>query len=264
MPLSAAGIGVESPLTPLLSLMALLSSLIFVSLEPVVSLLTSSAKMALLVGARQVGTSHTTPVKLRIWKPFFAHLRQGFPDRSRARRLALMVPILALGPSFWTGVEAAKGPLLFGSLIMSPIRCFFLGPGLPRGFGVPSSAAAPLFVPLGFGPGARRPFFPAPATGGASRLLSMPFTGVAASSGVSTGAGSTIWAGVSGDDDDDDESFEGSDGFGSGSWGNLASFPGDSGRTTTRDFAAPALVVDMAPAATARCCGDETGGWQRR
>jgi len=110
------------PLTfPLFSLTALLSSLILVSLEPVVSDLTSSLKTAERFGARQVGTAQLTPVKLRSWKPFFSHFRHGFPVRSRARRPALMAPWLALGPSFWLGVGAVKGPLLFGSLIMSPL-----------------------------------------------------------------------------------------------------------------------------------------------
>ena len=73
------------------------------------------------------------------------------------------------------------------------IRCFFFGPGLPRTFGVPSTAAAPLLVPAppALGPG--RPFLPfASVDGGANKLLSMPVAGVAASSGVSTGVGSTI------------------------------------------------------------------------
>ena len=92
MPLSV-GIGVtDCPFGPLLSLMALLSSLTLVSVELVVSLLTSSAKTAAFFGARQVGTAQLTPVKLRTWKPFFSHFRQGFPVRSRARRPALMAP----------------------------------------------------------------------------------------------------------------------------------------------------------------------------
>ena len=121
-PLSADGTGVPaSPMAPLFSLMALLSSLILVSLEPVLSLLTSSEKTDDFLGARQLGTSQATPVKLRIWKPFFSHLRQGLPVRSRARRPALMAPMLALGPSFGAPAAAAKGPLWFGSLIMSPL-----------------------------------------------------------------------------------------------------------------------------------------------
>ena len=54
---------------------------------------------AVLFGVRQDGRSHMTPVKLLTEKPFFSHLRHGFPDLSRARRPALMAPWLALGPS---------------------------------------------------------------------------------------------------------------------------------------------------------------------
>jgi len=50
-------------------------------------------------GAVQRGISQTTPVKLLSLKLPFCHLRQGLPDRSRARRPALMAPWLALGPS---------------------------------------------------------------------------------------------------------------------------------------------------------------------
>jgi hypothetical protein len=121
-PLSGGGIGVPASCSaPLLSLMALLSSLTLLSLEPVESLLTSSAKMADFLGARQAGTSHATPVKLRILKPCFSHLRHGLPVRSRARRPALIAPMFALGPSLCIGVGAAKGPLWLGSLIMSPL-----------------------------------------------------------------------------------------------------------------------------------------------
>ncbi len=45
------------------------------------------------------GMSHTTPVKLFRANGFLPHLRQGAPDRSRARRPALIAPWLALGPS---------------------------------------------------------------------------------------------------------------------------------------------------------------------
>lgn len=60
------GFGVlESPPLLLFSLIALLSSFTLVSLDPVVSLLTSPLKStAALFGARQVGTAHVTPVKL--------------------------------------------------------------------------------------------------------------------------------------------------------------------------------------------------------
>jgi hypothetical protein len=119
----AVGTGVvPSPLSPLFSLTALLSSLTLVSLEPAESLLTSSEKAAERLGAFHEGTSHTTPVKLRRVKPFFSHLRHlNFPVRSRARRPALMAPWFALGPSFEAGVAAAKGLFVLGSLIMSPL-----------------------------------------------------------------------------------------------------------------------------------------------
>lgn len=94
MPLSGVGTGVPaSPLSPLFSLMALLSSLILESLDPVESLLTSSGNEAILGGAFHVGKSKTTPVKLLILKPFFSHLRHlNLPVRSSARRFALMAP----------------------------------------------------------------------------------------------------------------------------------------------------------------------------
>lgn len=50
-------------------------------------------------GAVQRGISQTTPVKLLSRKEPLAHFRQGLPDRSRARRPALIAPWLALGPS---------------------------------------------------------------------------------------------------------------------------------------------------------------------
>lgn len=51
------------------------------------------------LGARQVGTSQTTPVKLLSWKGLRSQRRQGAPLRSRARSPALIAPWLALGPS---------------------------------------------------------------------------------------------------------------------------------------------------------------------
>lgn len=52
-------------------------------------------------GAVQRGISQMTPVKVLSVKPPFVHFRQGLPDRSKARRPALMAPWLALGPSLW-------------------------------------------------------------------------------------------------------------------------------------------------------------------
>jgi hypothetical protein len=188
--------------SPLLSLTALLSSLILVSLDPVESLLTSSEKAAACRDAFHDGSSTTEPVKVRILKPVFCHfLTLNLPVRSRLRRLALMAPAFALGPSFCAGAGAAKGVVELGSLIMSPSFCFLdLGPGLPRGFGVPlvpllvpSTAAMPRFLGAG-------PFRLGPVVGGASdEGVSVPFIGVAESAGVST-EDSMIWgaAGVAG------------------------------------------------------------------
>lgn len=58
------------------------------------------------------GISHTTPVKLFNVNGFLSHLRQALPDRSRARRPALMAPWLALGPNLC----AALIPLTFDGL----------------------------------------------------------------------------------------------------------------------------------------------------
>jgi hypothetical protein len=52
-------------------------------------------------GAPQDDMPHTAPVKDLSCKPFFSQRRQGLPERSRARRPALMAPVLALGPSLW-------------------------------------------------------------------------------------------------------------------------------------------------------------------
>lgn len=57
----------------------------------------------------QLGSSHAWPVKLLRVKPFFSHLRHGVPDLSRARRFALMKPVLAFGPSLWLAVPVATG-----------------------------------------------------------------------------------------------------------------------------------------------------------
>jgi len=185
---------------PLLSLTALLSSLILVSLDPVESLLTSSEKAAARCDAFHDGSSTTEPVKVRILKPVFCHLRTlNLPVRSRLRRLALIAPAFALGPSFCAGAGTANGVVELGSLIMSPSFCFLvLGPGLPRAFGAlvaPSTAAMPRFLGAG-------PFRLGPVAGGASDDgVLVPFIGVEASAGVSA-EGSMIWgaAGVLGDE----------------------------------------------------------------
>jgi len=68
-------------------------------------------------GAVQRGISQTTPVKLLSVKLPFCHLRQGLPERSSARRPALIAPWLALGPSLWAAVAlAARGAVLEWSI----------------------------------------------------------------------------------------------------------------------------------------------------
>lgn len=91
---------------------ALLVSLLTWLLSSLFSLLLLSADAAdeapfdssgrTLGGAVHRGISQTSPVKDLSLKPLRCHLRQGLPDRSRARRPALMAPRLALGPSLWT------------------------------------------------------------------------------------------------------------------------------------------------------------------
>lgn len=57
----------------------------------------------------QLGNSQAWPVKLFNVNPFFSHRRQGVPDLSSARRLALIKPVFALGPSLWLAVVVAAG-----------------------------------------------------------------------------------------------------------------------------------------------------------
>jgi hypothetical protein len=87
------------------------------SLEPVLSLLTSPAKPVSRVGAFQRGMPQRVPVKDLIWRGLRSHLRHGLPVRSKARKFALMLPVLALGPRrcVETGLGPAKGPFLAGS-----------------------------------------------------------------------------------------------------------------------------------------------------
>lgn len=99
--------------TPLLLLLTLLPSWPF-SLFSLPLLLSTDAvaessvdSVTFFGGAVQRGISQTTPVKLFKVNPPLDHLRQGFPDRSRARRPALIAPWFALGPSLW-----APGPRL--------------------------------------------------------------------------------------------------------------------------------------------------------
>jgi hypothetical protein len=115
--LSSPFIIVSPPSIPLLlcSLGRALLPIGFASLEPVESLLTSPANVRSLVGAFQEGMPHIMPVKDLIWMPLRSHLRQGLPLRSRARRPALMAPVLAFGPSLCAGTG-------LGVLVLSPER----------------------------------------------------------------------------------------------------------------------------------------------
>jgi hypothetical protein len=192
MPSKAGGIGVVPS-----ALIALLSSLSFVSVEPVESLRTSSENAEPRGGAMYEGTCHTTPVKDRSFRPFFSHLLTlNLPVRSRARRLALIAPWFALGPTLGAGAAAASGVLLFGSLMTSPIFCFFVfGPGFPRGFGVPLVPLVPLELSavarlrfLGAGP-LRFPF----AGGTNDEGVLGSFIAATGSAGVSVGDGAVIW-----------------------------------------------------------------------
>lgn len=76
----------------------------------------------ILGGAVQRGISQMTPVKLFIRKPPRDHLRQGLPDRSRARRPALMAPWLALGPSLCAAPAPFALPVVaLGSMLPSSL-----------------------------------------------------------------------------------------------------------------------------------------------
>lgn len=71
MPSRSCGTGVlPFPFNPLFSLMALLSSLTLVSIDPVESLLTSSEKGVDRSGAVYLGTDHTTPVNDLNFNPY--------------------------------------------------------------------------------------------------------------------------------------------------------------------------------------------------
>lgn len=103
--------------TGLLSIRPLMSP------EAELSLLTSPLKVeASLCGVAQDPTAHETPVKLLSEKPFRSHLRHGLPVLSRARKPALIAPVLAFGPSLWplAGVGPA-GPFFVGSVVRSMV-----------------------------------------------------------------------------------------------------------------------------------------------
>lgn len=107
---------VSPPSMPLLlrSLATALLSLGLRSLEPVVSLLTSPAKPESRWWVFHDGILQSVPVKDLSWTPLRSQRRQGLPVRSRARRLALMLPVFAFGPSLCagTGLGPVEGPFL--------------------------------------------------------------------------------------------------------------------------------------------------------
>lgn len=97
------GNGVRSPSPELLFSLgtALVPLRTLLSLSPVseaISLGWPDSSTLSGLGDRQVGSCQTMPVKLFSCNGFFSHLRQGAPERSKARRPALMAPVLALGP----------------------------------------------------------------------------------------------------------------------------------------------------------------------
>ena len=167
-------------------------------------------------------------MKLRTLKPFFSHRLHLVPVRSRARSRSLMTPRLALGPALLIAAGVAKGPFALGSLMMSPMAFFFLGPGLALGiFGValpfePASICAAVRLVPGFGP-----FFLGP--GGASDEGVLPSKFAVESADVlAVGVGSTIWGVGAGG-----EGFASSFGGGAGTCGNALSESGDSLSVTT-------------------------------
>lgn len=50
------------------------------------------------LGVRHEGSCHMIPVKLRSCRGLRSHLRHALPERSNARKPALMAPVLAFGP----------------------------------------------------------------------------------------------------------------------------------------------------------------------
>ena len=92
------------------------------SLEPVLSLLTSPENPEPRAGAFHDGIAHMLPVKDLRWSALRSHFRHGLPLRSSARRPALMAPVFAFGPSLWfgTGFGATMGPF-FESFVRSMV-----------------------------------------------------------------------------------------------------------------------------------------------
>lgn len=122
-PLDCFGPSTSMPLA-LRSLTALLSIFALTSSVVELSLLTSPLNVELdRAGAAHEPASHWKPVKLLHWKPLRTHFRQGLPVRSRARRPALMAPVLALGPSLCVliGAGPEKGPFFVASADLSMV-----------------------------------------------------------------------------------------------------------------------------------------------
>jgi len=106
---------------------ALLSMVCLASPALELSLLTSPLNVELArSGADQEPRDHDMPVKDLSWKPLRSHLRQGLPERSRARRPAFMAPVFAFGPSLWLTIAAgtAKGPFLPSGRSVTPSALF--------------------------------------------------------------------------------------------------------------------------------------------
>lgn len=134
------------PLSPgllfsLPSLLLLLLALLGLSEFPELFETSPSASMTFVFGARHVGNSQTTPVKVFRWKPDFAHFLHGLPVLSRARSPALIAPWLAFGPSLWAGPGARPLGLVW-MMVPSSFLGFFFGPGRARCF-TGSSTPAP-------------------------------------------------------------------------------------------------------------------------
>jgi hypothetical protein len=69
-----------------------LTSLLLCCDMSLLSVLLSTSRCSGFGPPFQEGRSHVTPVKLLTVKGFRTHFRTGFPDRSSARRPALMAP----------------------------------------------------------------------------------------------------------------------------------------------------------------------------
>ena len=91
------------------SLSAGLASLLLCKEVSFISLELSPLSFAIFSPPFHEGTSQVMPVKLLTWNGFRFHLRQGVPDRSRARRPALMAFSAFLGPSLGPAGAGAAG-----------------------------------------------------------------------------------------------------------------------------------------------------------